>query len=312
MFNLLISGNPEAWDSKRYDIEKCRFTEHTAGEIKERYNELDKKLIDELKTFPTIFAIEREDRESKIGRITNILLREGRIYIDFEFDDKLPALPIGTLKELAIDLDIADWEFFRTHWAIKDEPLFDLLIKKNLISRDVLLTSKTFVNSLPPEPKIIHIPPQEKFNSSQVFIVHCHDHVTMQKVRDFVEEIGLEPIILSQQASSSKTIIEKIESYSNVGFGIVLYTPCDVGTKKGNLQYHYRARQNVVFEHGFLIGKLERKRVVALTKDGIETPNDISGIIYIKIDDSEEWKKVLLIEMKEQGLLINDSTTVKE
>lgn len=292
MFNLLISGNSEAWDSKRYELEKCRFTEHSEDEIKERYKELDKKLIDELKTFPTIFAIEHEAKESRIGRITNILLREKKIYIDFEFDDKLPSLPIGTLKELAIDLNITDWEFARTHWAIKDEPLFDLLIEKNLISRDDVVASKTFLNSLPIEPQIINIPSQQKFNSSQVFIVHGHDHVIMQKVRDFVEEIGLQPIILSQQASSSKTIIEKIEAYSNVGFGIVLYTPCDVGTKKGNLQYHYRARQNVVFEHGFLIGKLERKRVAALTKGEIETPNDISGIVYIKIDDSEEWKKV--------------------
>ncbi len=116
----------------------------------------------------------------------------------------------------------------------------------------------------------------------------------------------LEPIILHEQASSGKTIIEKIEEYSNVGFGIVLYTPCDIGASKeesNNLQS--RARQNVVFEHGYLIGKLGRERVCALVKGNIEKPNDISGVVYITMDDSKSWRFEIIREMKKLGYEID-------
>lgn len=87
----------------------------------------------------------------------------------------------------------------------------------------------------------------------------------------FISELGLEPIILHQQASSRRTIIEKIEDYSNVGFAIALYTPCDIEVKQGGLTYSTRARQNVVFEHGYLIAKFGREKVTAIVKGEIET-----------------------------------------
>lgn len=134
-----------------------------------------------------------------------------------------------------------------------------------------------------------------------MFIVHGHDDIAKLEMAEFIQELGLEPIILHLQASSGRTIIEKIEHYSNVGFGVVLYTPCDVGAKVGALVSSYRARQNVVFEHGYLIGKLGRPRVAAVVKGQIETPNDISGVVYIQLDDLGAWKEELKIEMKAAG-----------
>ena len=118
---------------------------------------------------------------------------------------------------------------------------------------------------------------------------------------EFITDLGLEPVILHMQASSGRTIIEKIEHYTDVGFAIVLYTPCDLGSKAGSLTSNYRARQNVVFEHGFLMGKLGRSRVVAVVKDQVEIPNDISGIVYITMDESDGWKDDLKKEMRNIG-----------
>lgn len=144
--------------------------------------------------------------------------------------------------------------------------------------------------------------PSKTIDKSKVFIVHGHDDAAKQAVARFVEKIGLEAIILHEQASSGKTIIEKIEASSNVGFAIVLYTPCDVGASKGEKdQLKPRARQNVIFEHGYLIGKIGRKNVCALVKGNIETPNDISGVVYIKMDESEAWKYQVAKEMKARG-----------
>ena len=95
------------------------------------------------------------------------------------------------------------------------------------------------------------------------------------------------------------TVIEKIEKYSDVEFGIVLYTPCDLGYVKGKKkEKKARARQNVVFEHDYLIGKLGRNNVCALVKGDIELPNDISGIVYIQLDSNGSWKIPLAKELK--------------
>src|SRR5690606_19065817 len=233
--------------------------------------------------------------------IKNIRLRSNSISFDFEFDEVFPSLPEGTIESIRSDIDLGGWELSRTHWAIKDEPLFDVLIKRGYITKEQLLESrwgrKLEVDS---EPPLIPTPPGA-FNKSQVFIVHGHDDIAKLEMSSFISSLGLHPIILHQQANSGRTIIEKIEHYSNVGFGVVLYTPCDVGSKVGSLEGQYRARQNVVFEHGFLIGKLSRARVSAVVKGKVETPNDISGVVYIPMDQEGAWKSQITLELRGAG-----------
>ena len=144
--------------------------------------------------------------------------------------------------------------------------------------------------------------PKTSMDKSKVFIVHGHDNAAKESVARFVEKIGLKAIILHEQASSGNTIIEKIEANSNVGFAIVLYTPCDEGAPKGKEDHlKPRARQNVVFEHGYLMAKIGRKNVSALVKGDVETPNDISGVVYIKMDEADSWKYTVAKEMKACG-----------
>lgn len=142
-----------------------------------------------------------------------------------------------------------------------------------------------------------------------VFIVHGHDELSKSQVARFVEHLELKPIILHEKASSGKTIIEKIEEYSNVGFGIVIYTACDVGNSKNEAEsielLNPRARQNVVFEHGYLIGKIGRSNVCALVKGEIETPNDMSGVVYVNMDEGQAWQLKIAKEMKKAGYSID-------
>ena len=301
MFNLNISYGAGSWDSSPAELERSRVAvEYTANEISERYKFLDSRAIQELKSFPTLFVIENEESESRIGYITNIRLRQNTVVFDFEFDQYLPSLPIGTIEDLRVDIDLGSWELSRTHWAIKDEPIFEILVKKGLINPQQLNASMAARSAPSIDPPVVPTAPGV-FNTSQVFIVHGHDELAKLEMSEFISGLGLQPIILHLQPSSGRTIIEKIEHYSNVGFGIVLYTPCDVGQKVGELSGNYRARQNVVFEHGFLIGKLGRSRVSAVVKETIETPNDISGAVYVSMDHNGRWKKELVTELRGAG-----------
>lgn len=301
MFNLLVMYGEDAWLSSPVEFERGRVViEYTADDVSERYRSLDRSAIDELKSFPALFVSENEPVPSHVGYITKVEVRRDNVEVFFEFDPAIPPLPPGRLISLRADLGLGRLELYRTHWAVKDEDLFDILKRSMLVTDAQLAASK---HARIESQQVANQPPQlaSAFNQPQVFIVHGHDEIAKLDIATFIRELGLEPIILHMQASGGRTIIEKIEEYTNVGFGIVLYTPCDVGAKKGSLVYRTRARQNVVFEHGYLIAKLGRSRVAAMLKGDVETPNDISGVVYINLDDEGRWKNQLVTELREAG-----------
>ncbi|WP_258113167.1 nucleotide-binding protein [Bacillus thuringiensis] len=149
--------------------------------------------------------------------------------------------------------------------------------------------------------KLSASPSSTEIDNKKVFIVHGHDESVKIAVARFLERLDLQPIILHEQASGGTTIIEKIENNTDVGFGIVLYTPCDLGKAKNDDELQIRARQNVIFEHGYLIAKLGRSNVCALVKDNIEKPNDISGVVYVNYDSGTSWHMELFKELKNAG-----------
>lgn len=174
------------------------------------------------------------------------------------------------------------------------------LLNMPALNFDWLENMEVFLHSLENKMLLSPIPSnikKEVLATDKVFIVHGHDNEAKIEVARVVEKLGLKAIILHEQASSGNTIIEKIEHYSNVGFAIVLYTPCDEGRSKNENCTKNRARQNVVFEHGYLIGKLGRNRVCALVKGDIEIPGDISGVVYVPMDNAGAWKYTLVNEM---------------
>lgn len=146
-------------------------------------------------------------------------------------------------------------------------------------------------------------------NKRKVFIVHGRDNGAKQEVGRFIEKLGLDAIILHEQASAGMTIIEKIERYSNdADFALVLYTACDRGrgVHESKIPPKNRARQNVVFEHGYLMAKLGRENVCSLVKGDIETPNDISGVVYVTLDNNGGWKNEVTKELEACGYTINN------
>ncbi|MUP37826.1 nucleotide-binding protein [Labilibaculum sp. 44] len=136
-------------------------------------------------------------------------------------------------------------------------------------------------------------------SNKRVFVVHGHNNEIKNTVALFIHRLGLEPIILHEQSDNGNTIIEKFLENSNVNFAISLLTPDDICTIRGKT--YGRARQNVIFEFGYFMGKLGRKNVVALFEDSeaFEIPSDINGLIYIPYSSREDtWKLKLGKELK--------------
>jgi hypothetical protein len=129
----------------------------------------------------------------------------------------------------------------------------------------------------------------------RIFLVHGHDEIKHTVAR-FLEQLQLKPIILDEQPSKGMTIIEKFEENANVRFAIVLLTPDDLGYPVHSPQTpRARARQNVIFELGYFLGRLGRAKVCAIYKDDLEVPSDYSGVIFISWND--DWRMKLIREL---------------
>lgn len=150
-------------------------------------------------------------------------------------------------------------------------------------------------------------------SSANVFLVHGRDEKVLYSVARFLDKLMHKVTILSEQPSKGKTVIEKFEYYSNVGFAVILLT----GDDRGGLsdvpakKLIPRARQNVIFELGYFIGKIGRDKVCALYTPGVELPSDYSGVVYIFFDENGGWKNRLAREIRAEGINIDTNALLE-
>jgi predicted nucleotide-binding protein len=143
-------------------------------------------------------------------------------------------------------------------------------------------------------------------------MVHGHNEEMKQTVARVVTKLGLNPIILHEQANEGRTIIDKFETNAeNIQFAIILLSGDDLATSIRNMEgvkdeeikskLEKRARQNVVFEMGYFAGKLGRNRLFYLLQDGVAKPGDLDGLVYTPYDTVGAWKFSLVKELKACG-----------
>jgi len=140
--------------------------------------------------------------------------------------------------------------------------------------------------------------------SNKIFVVHGHDAEIKQTVARTLEKLGLEPVILHEQPNRGRAIIEKFEDCSEaISFAIILLSPDDKGCEANNFpeSAKMRARQNVILELGYFIGKLGRTKVLVLFKDEIdfEHPSDFVGVLYTPFKDG--WELEMVRELQSCG-----------
>jgi CheY-like chemotaxis protein len=122
----------------------------------------------------------------------------------------------------------------------------------------------------------------------KAFIVHGHDEATLADLKKYiVDNLKWQlPIVLREQASAGRTIIEKFEQWAaRVDCVFVLLTPDDIAIGPLDNDAKRRSRQNVIFELGFFYAQFGRTsgRVIALHRGPIDLPSDIQGIVWIDV-----------------------------
>lgn len=154
------------------------------------------------------------------------------------------------------------------------------------------------------------LPTRTEPAARKVFVVHGQDDGPRESVARFLEKLQFGAIILHEQANQGHTIIEKVEAHGDVGFAIVLLTPDDEGRAQGQ-KPQPRARQNVILELGYFLGRLGRSRVMALKQGDLEIPSDFHGVVYEPFASGGAWKNALGRELQAAGFEIDWNAVMK-
>lgn len=216
---------------------------------------------------------------------------------------------IALIDYFAEDPDRA-WDFAHTFFYTGGKVTPEL---QNLAAQVVVPFARDFIDFVKEETgsgEPAQLPVRDVSASRKVFVVHGHDEAAKESVARFLERIGFEAIILHEQASQGMTVIEKIEAHGDVGFAVVLLTPDDTGGKEG-ADAAPRARQNVILELGYFIGRLGRARVTALRRGDVEVPSDFGGVVYEVFDAGGGWKQALAKELTAAGFEIDWNMVMK-
>jgi len=149
-----------------------------------------------------------------------------------------------------------------------------------------------------------------RLREERVFLVHGHDNSAVHEIARFLERARLEVVVLREQPNAGSTVIEKLCACSDVGFAVVLMTADDLGgaTAASPPEQRFRARQNVLFELGYFLGKLGRGKVTVLHRPGVEIPSDYSGVLFIPLDEAGAWRFELARELRTAGLPLDLNT----
>jgi predicted nucleotide-binding protein len=238
------------------------------------------------------------------------------LMVDFDGDDLHYKPACGTPQQnAAIALRIVDrcweqkWTFSQLSrmWYLTFSPL---RAHSEVMNKFIFPLAKYVRTNFKRATKISTGANEDRTNSvnpKDVFVVHGRDDAAKHEVARFIERLGLRAIILHEQSNRGRTIIEKFEKHAEVQFAVILLTPDEIGrlNSEPNQPFEQQARQNVIFEMGYFIGRITRLRVFPLTKGDVKVPSDYSGVVYTDMDSAGAWKIPLIKELKDAGFEVD-------
>jgi predicted nucleotide-binding protein len=154
-------------------------------------------------------------------------------------------------------------------------------------------------------------------NLSRRIIVVCGaDDEMKQALTEALTKLSLIPLVMCEEPSQGKKIVENFNrDYADVTFAVVLLSPDDFAYAKNEAatKRKLRPQQDVVFELGFLLGKLGKGNVLIFFREcqNFEIPTDFEGIKVTAFDDRDSWKLALIREVSNCGLAVDGDRILK-
>jgi hypothetical protein len=298
LYNLLVTSNSGQWDKAAYEYELGRSVrEYTDDVISEKYKALDKTAIAALTSFPCLFAYEDHVKKSaRIGWLTDIKPRTGAVRIEYEIEGNLPPITAAKITKLTSELDITDWELNRTHWAVKDVSLLQVLIKAGILAEEQIrrhskdsklvrfgLTKP--ITDLQVRPSVFRVP-SGKVEADLVSVMMPFE-VSFNKVHDAVKAACKMSSLRSQRADD---IWDEAEVIQDV-FSLIYRSRVVVCDFSGR-------NPNVFYEAGIAhtLGKL----VIPIVQNDADIPFDLRHIRFIKYLNNGEGRSALTQQVAEK------------
>ena len=245
------------WSDHRGSMHRTRTLEYTSDEVKTQFQPNGVLDLDLVTDIPALFASETmyddSQASARVGTISKVRQVGSDYQLEYLFDADVPPIPNSILKELQVELNIGDWEFSRTHWAIKDADLFKVLFKTGLGKRQ--------------QPKVFSLG-DEAVNPNLVAVMMPFDaafNPVYAALQEAVAAAGME-CKRADDIWNHDHVIQDVVSLICTAAVVV----CDLTNRNSN----------VFYEMG--IAHALARDVVMITQNAVDVPFDVAHIRHIR------------------------------
>jgi predicted nucleotide-binding protein len=123
-----------------------------------------------------------------------------------------------------------------------------------------------------------------------VFFGYCSKASQIaQNIKKFLEDGGLRVLDWATAFRPGRTIMEEVKRAATVSrCGLFLFTADD--PVEGSQTATAIPRDNVLLEAGYFMSAAGGNRTLVVREVGTKMPADLGGIIYLTINDRDDWK----------------------
>lgn len=149
----------------------------------------------------------------------------------------------------------------------------------------------------------------------RIFVAHGSDDEMKQATVGALGKLGLAPVLMREQPSQGRKIVEAFADYADVSFAVVLLSPDDFVYSKDDAPAKRKLRpaHDVVFELGFFLGRLGKDNVLVFYREleNFEALTDFEGVRFTAFDDRDSWKLSLIRELTACGYSVDADKLLK-
>lgn len=272
MYNLLVAY--DGWNATGTDsMSKQRTFEYTDDRILKAIQHGSSINPLALTSIPTLFMseIERSDAVANVGKLTSIQDGGSTYNLRYSYQLGLPAIPVDVIWDVRNELSIGDWEFNRTHWAVKDVDLFQVLIG--------ILPARRH------QPKVFALTSAEQIEANTVSLMmpfrEEFDRVYLA-IEHLASEIGFACRRVDDMSRSSMIMQDIVSLLDRSSVVIVDCTNCN---------------PNVFYELG--IAHTLGREVILITQTPSAMPFDIRHLRHLQYLNNDEGLRNLCATLKE-------------